>query len=33
LTQIPWVGSLEDCDIRKKWEPEVDMRIPAGKDF
>jgi len=33
LTQIPWVGSLEDCDIRKKWEPEVEMRIPAGKHF
>lgn len=31
LTQIPWTGSLEDCHIRKKWEPEVEMRIPAGK--
>jgi glyoxylase-like metal-dependent hydrolase (beta-lactamase superfamily II) len=33
LTQIPWVGSLEDCNIRKKWEPEVEMRIPAGEEF
>lgn len=32
LTQIPWAGSLDDCQIRKKWEPEVEMRIPAG-DF
>lgn len=31
LTQIPWAGSLEDCHVRKKWEPEVEMRIPAGK--
>ena len=33
LTQIPWVGSLEDYNIRKKWEPEVEMRIPAGEYF
>jgi glyoxylase-like metal-dependent hydrolase (beta-lactamase superfamily II) len=30
LTQIPWTGSLEDCNVRKKWEPEVEMKIPAG---
>jgi hypothetical protein len=31
LTQIPWFGSLEDSVVRQKWEPEVEMRIPAGK--
>lgn len=30
LTQIPWVGSLNDCNVRKKWEPDVELRIPAG---
>lgn len=30
LTEIPWKGSLDDCDVRKKWEPDVEMRIPAG---
>ncbi|CAF4947581.1 unnamed protein product, partial [Rotaria magnacalcarata] len=29
LTQIPWAGSLEDCQTRKIWEPEVELRIPA----
>ncbi|CAF0932331.1 unnamed protein product [Didymodactylos carnosus] len=33
LTQIPWVGNLDDCDVRKKWEPDVVMRIPAGAEF
>jgi len=33
LTEIPWVGSLDDCNVRKKWEPEVEMRIPAGGEF
>ena len=33
LTQIPWVGSLEDSNVREKWAPEVEMKIPAGKDF
>ncbi len=31
LTQIPWVGSLDDCNVRKKWEPDVELRIPAGQ--
>lgn len=31
LTQIPWAGSLENSNIRTKWEPEVEMRIPAGE--
>ncbi|CAF3055522.1 unnamed protein product [Rotaria sp. Silwood2] len=33
LTQIPWVGNLNDCDVRKKWEPDVELRIPAGAEF
>ncbi|CAF0931040.1 unnamed protein product [Adineta ricciae] len=33
LKQIPWAGSLDDCQIRRKWEPEVEMRIPAGAEF
>jgi len=31
LTQIPWIGSLDDCSVRKKWEPDVELRIPAGQ--
>eukprot|EP01097_Dermamoeba_algensis_P011023 TRINITY_DN8388_c0_g1_i1.p1 TRINITY_DN8388_c0_g1~~TRINITY_DN8388_c0_g1_i1.p1 ORF type:complete len:306 (-),score=54.00 TRINITY_DN8388_c0_g1_i1:77-922(-) len=31
--QIPWVGSVDDCAVRKKWSPEVEMRIPAGAEF
>jgi hypothetical protein len=30
LTQIPWAGSLDDCSVRRKWEPDVELRIPAG---
>lgn len=30
LREIPWKGSLDDCNIRRKWEPDVEMRIPAG---
>ncbi|CAF4534409.1 unnamed protein product [Rotaria sp. Silwood1] len=33
LTEIPWRGDLTDCNVRKKWEPEVEMRIPAGAEF
>ncbi|CAF0930230.1 unnamed protein product [Adineta ricciae] len=33
LKQIPWTGSLDVCQIRRKWEPEVEMRIPAGAEF
>ncbi|CAF4414951.1 unnamed protein product, partial [Rotaria magnacalcarata] len=25
--------SLEDCQTRKIWEPEVELRIPAGAEF
>ena len=30
LTEIPWAGNLDDCNIRVKWEPDVEMRIPTG---
>lgn len=30
ITDIPWAGNLDDCNVRKKWEPDVEMRIPAG---
>jgi len=30
LTEIPWAGSLDDCNVRTKWQPDVEMRIPAG---
>ena len=30
LTQIPWIASLDDCQMRRKWEPEVQLRIPSG---
>jgi len=33
LVQIPWQGSLDDCKLRDKWSPEVEMRIPAGAEF
>lgn len=33
LTDIPWAGNLDDCNIRKKWEPDIEMRIPAGAEF
>jgi len=31
--QIPWQGSLVDCNVRNKWLPEIEMRIPAGSEF
>jgi len=33
LKDIPWAGDLNDCDIRNKWAPDVQMRIPAGAEF
>lgn len=33
LTDIPWKGNLDDCEVRKKWEPDVEMRIPAGCSY
>jgi len=31
--QIPWKGSMYDCNVRQMWNPEVRMRIPAGAEF
>jgi hypothetical protein len=31
VPQIPWLGSLDNCNVRQKWEPDVEMRIPAGE--
>jgi len=31
--EIPWVGPINDPAILKKWEPDVQMRIPAGAEF
>jgi len=33
LTNIKWAGDLNDCKTRSLWEPEVEMRIPAGAEF
>jgi len=31
--QIPWAGSMYDCENRQRWLPEVHMRIPRGSEF
>ncbi len=31
LPEIPWLGSLDDCNVRQKWEPDVEMRVSAGE--
>eukprot|EP01006_Ploeotia_vitrea_P067124 TRINITY_DN96487_c0_g1_i1.p1 TRINITY_DN96487_c0_g1~~TRINITY_DN96487_c0_g1_i1.p1 ORF type:complete len:293 (-),score=48.95 TRINITY_DN96487_c0_g1_i1:42-890(-) len=33
LAKIPWAGDVNDACTRKKWEPELEMRIPAGSEF
>jgi len=33
FTKIKWAGDLNDCKTRSLWEPEVEMRIPAGSEF
>lgn len=33
IPEIPWVGHVQDCDVRTKWSPDVEMRIPAGAEF
>ncbi len=30
IKDIPWAGDVNVCEIRNKWSPEVEMRIPAG---
>ena len=31
LSDIPWLGCLDDCNVRKQWEPDIEMRVTAGK--
>jgi len=33
LTEIPWAGDLNNCEVRDKWKPDVELRIPAGAEF
>eukprot|EP00026_Physarum_polycephalum_P014533 Phypoly_transcript_15060.p1 GENE.Phypoly_transcript_15060~~Phypoly_transcript_15060.p1 ORF type:complete len:314 (+),score=53.43 Phypoly_transcript_15060:91-942(+) len=33
IPEIPWAGNLLECDVRNKWSPAVEMRIPAGSEF
>jgi len=33
LTNIQWAGNLNDCKIRNKWSPEIEMSIPDGGEF
>jgi hypothetical protein len=33
LPHLQWAGSVYDEAVRKLWEPEVEMRIPAGAEF
>lgn len=30
LSQIPWLGTFDQCHCRTQWSPEVELRIPAG---
>ncbi|KAJ3414166.1 hypothetical protein HDV05_007028 [Chytridiales sp. JEL 0842] len=33
IKDIPWAGDLNEAEVRDKWSPEVEMRIPAGAEF
>jgi len=33
FSTFKWEGDLDDCKVRSKWEPEVQMRIPSGTEF
>jgi len=33
LTMVQWAGDLNECKIRSLWEPDVELRIPAGSEF
>jgi len=33
IPEIPWVGDVNTCEVRSKWSPDVEMRIPAGAEF
>jgi len=30
---IKWSGDLNDCKVRNKWSPDVEMRVPNGAEF
>jgi len=30
---LKWAGDLNDCKVRSKWNPDVDLRIPEGAEF
>lgn len=31
--EIQWAGDLNDCKVRSKWNPDVDIRVPHGAEF
>ncbi|KAJ3400122.1 hypothetical protein HDU80_007245 [Chytriomyces hyalinus] len=33
IKTIPWAGSVADDAVLKMYEPEIEMRIPAGAEF
>jgi hypothetical protein len=33
LKSIPWAGDISQEEVRARWNPEVEMRIPAGAEF
>eukprot|EP01114_Cavostelium_apophysatum_P016527 TRINITY_DN4720_c0_g1_i1.p1 TRINITY_DN4720_c0_g1~~TRINITY_DN4720_c0_g1_i1.p1 ORF type:complete len:288 (+),score=62.24 TRINITY_DN4720_c0_g1_i1:119-982(+) len=33
IKEITWAGDLSDCNVRSKWKPDVDIRIPDGTEF
>jgi len=30
---INWAGELNNCKVQSLWEPDIEMRIPAGSEF
>ncbi|KAL0488105.1 hydroxyacylglutathione hydrolase [Acrasis kona] len=33
VKDIPWKGDLNQQNIRNKWNPDVEIRLPAGAEF
>lgn len=33
IPEIPWAGTLSECEVRNKWAPAVEFKIPAGSEF
>jgi len=33
IKSIPWSGDISQEEIQKQWNPDVEMRIPAGSEF